>query len=322
MRLLEVTHLTKHFTARGLFQRKVDVVHAVDDVSLTVDSDETLALVGESGCGKTTVTKLILRLLEPTAGDIFFDGIDLLESDGGQATRRRMQMIFQNPLSSLNPRKNVRSILSQPFLIHNICRKDEIESRVSELLALVEMSPPELYLERYPHELSGGQRQRVCIARAVALHPDFIAADEPVSALDMSVRAQILNLIKRLKQQSHLAMLFVTHDLAVVRSMADRVAVMYLGKIVEASPSEDLFDRPMHPYTQALLSVTPIPNPRIARTREKIILKGDPPSPINLPVGCRFQERCPTRKCSDCRDNQPQLIERDSGHFVACHCVS
>jgi oligopeptide/dipeptide ABC transporter ATP-binding protein len=323
--LIEVDQLEKYFpinTGFLSFGKEKKAVHAVDKISFNIQEEETLSLVGESGCGKTTTGRLVLRLLEPTGGTVRFKGANIFNLSKGKMRklRREMQIIFQDPVSSLNPRMTVKQILSAPFQIHKSVEKDEIESRVLKLLDAVGLNPPTLYLERYAHEFSGGQRQRIGIARAIALEPKFIVADEPVSSLDMSVRAQILNLIKDIRKRG-IAFLFISHDLAVVRSIAHRVAVMYLGEIVELSRVRELYENPLHPYTRALLSATPIPDPERASKRERIILKGDVPSPINPPSGCRFHTRCPLTK-SICAERKPDFIEISEGHFVACHLAT
>lgn len=319
--LVEIRDLKKYFpTGRGLFRRSKEMVRAVDGVTFDIEKGSTLGLVGESGCGKTTLGRLCLRLLEPTAGKVFFNGHELsnLDDRSMRELRRRMQIVFQDPLASLNPRKTVHQIVAAPYLIHKTIKRDEIDGKVAELLDLVGLAPAQLFIDRYPHELSGGQRQRVGVARAIALDPDFIVADEPVASLDMSIRAQILILLKKLKKRLGLTSLFITHDLSVVRSMADNVAVMYVGKIVELAEVTELYENPLHPYTKAILAATPIPNPRKARQQKKTILSGDPPSPINPPEGCRFHTRCPEGR-SDCSKTEPDLTEVKKDHFVACH---
>ncbi len=317
--ILEVSNLKKHFPLReGFFSRSSRSVRAVDGISFSLAQKETMALVGESGCGKSTTAKLLLRLIEPTSGTIRFLGQDLLSLKGNDllSLRKELQIIFQDTFASLNPRKTLREILSQPFRNDGVPTVS-LTGKVSELLDLVGLSPPAVYLNRYPHELSGGQRQRIGIARALALRPKLIVADEAVSALDVSVKAQILDLMKRLQRQFDLSYLFITHDLAVVRSLADQVTVMYLGLIVERGPVRRVFSNPLHPYTQALLSATPVPNPRLARQRKRILLKGDVPSPIDPPKGCRFHTRCPF-VMSRCREEEPILKDKGDGLTVAC----
>jgi oligopeptide/dipeptide ABC transporter ATP-binding protein len=319
--ILKADGLVKYFPLKsGIFRRDKSFVHAVDGVSLHIQEGETLALVGESGCGKSTIGKLLLRLIEPTAGTMQFLGRDILNlsKDELKKFRCEIQIIFQDPYSSLNPRKTIRTILSQPLLWNNIVPKDETEDKVTALLEKVGLSPVEIFMDRYPHQLSGGQKQRIAIARALSVDPKFIVADEPVSYLDVSLRANILNLLGQLKKERGLTYLFITHDLAVVRSISDRVAVMYLGKIVELSPTEDLFNNPRHPYTEALFSSTLIPDPEKTRERRRLILKGEVPSPINPPSGCRFHTRCPY-KFDKCVKEEPELAKYEKEHFVACH---
>ncbi|HXG52545.1 MAG TPA: oligopeptide/dipeptide ABC transporter ATP-binding protein [candidate division Zixibacteria bacterium] len=291
---------------------------AVDGIDFSVPWKQTLALVGESGCGKSTTAKLVLRLIEPTAGAIFFRGRNLLGLEGREllGVRREMQIIFQDTFASLNPRKRVREILGQPLRDHGLAAGN-LDEKVSEMLERVGLSPPSIYLDRYPHELSGGQRQRVGIGRALTVQPRLIVADEAVSALDVSVKAQILALMKNLQRQLGLSFLFITHDLAVVRSLAHEVAVMYLGLIVERGPVRAVFSNPLHPYTRALLSATPVPNPKLARQKERMLLKGDVPSPVDPPAGCRFHTRCPF-VMSRCREEKPELREKGDGVAVAC----
>jgi oligopeptide/dipeptide ABC transporter ATP-binding protein len=318
--LLEVRQLKKHFPIKGgLLGRAVGRVHAVDDVSFMLRHGETLGLVGESGCGKSTLGRTILRLYEPTAGQIMFDGVDLLSLDARalRQKRRDMQIIFQDPFSSLNPRMTIGRVLAEPFLIHKIGTKKEIEANVRRLLETVGL-PPEAE-NRYPHEFSGGQRQRVGIARAIALNPKLIVADEPVSALDVSIQSQILNLLVDLRKQFKLSYLFVAHDLAVIEHISDRVAVMYLGKIVEYTSSEQLYAKPSHPYTKALIAAIPVPDLDSKKTRQ--ILSGDVPSPINPPSGCYFHPRCPLAT-ERCKREAPALRDIGSAnhqHLVACH---
>jgi oligopeptide/dipeptide ABC transporter ATP-binding protein len=319
--LVEVEDLKVYFPIRSgiVFDRHVGDVKAVDGISLEIKRGETLGLVGESGCGKTTAGRAILRLLEPTGGRITFDGQDIthLHGRGLRRLRRRMQMVFQDPYSSLNPRRNVGNIVEEPLNVHGIARGKEADKRVQELLEVVGL--PRNAGNRYPHEFSGGQRQRIGLARSLALQPDLIIADEPVSALDVSIQAQMINLLEELQDDFHLTYLFIAHDLAVVRHISDRIAVMYLGKIMEVAPSARLYDRPLHPYTKALLSAVPIPDPAVESKRERILLKGDLPSPANPPRGCRFHTRCPFAQKERCPDEVPELRVLESGHTVACH---
>jgi len=309
--LLRVHDLVKHFPVEG----SDDVVRAVDGVSFGISKGETLGLVGESGCGKSTVGRAILRLIEPTSGEVWFEGENILEigKNDLRRIRREMQIIFQDPYASLNPRLNILSIISEPLKIHGIGNKTEQKERVGELLQKVGLEPQ--FMFRYPHEFSGGQRQRLGIARALALNPKLIIADEPVSALDVSVQAQVVNLMQDLQAELGLTYLFISHGLAVVEHISTRVAVMYLGKIVEIATSLELYQNPLHPYTRALLSAIPIPDPR--RKRERIILRGDVPTPINPPSGCRFRTRCPLA-IEDCARIVPELREIEKGHFAAC----
>jgi len=321
--LLQVTGLKKYFPVRsGLFSRVSAWVKAVDDVTFHLGQGETLGLVGESGCGKTTVGRSILRLMEPTAGKVIFEGEDLLALSPKELrqTRRRMQIIFQDPYSSLNPRMTIGAIVAEPLKIHQIAKGQELQDQVNQLFMRVGLRPE--HQSRYPHEFSGGQRQRVGIARALALNPKFIVCDEAVSALDVSIQAQILNLLRDLQQEFHLSYLFITHDLNVVQYLADRIAVMYVGKFAEVAPVEALFATPKHPYTQALLSANPVPDP--SAPPKRIILPGDVPSPLNPPSGCRFHPRCP-EVMAVCKTVEPQLIHigpPERGHQVWCHLYS
>ena len=312
--LVQITNLRKHYDAgRGR------TVRAVDGVSFSIARGETLGIVGESGCGKTTVGRCILRLVEPTSGEVHFDGQDVLQlrKRDLRHLRRRMQIVFQDPYSSLNPRMTVGSIVGEPFVIHEKLARNEIREKVAELLGLVGLDPA--YSDRYPHEFSGGQRQRIAIARALALSPDFIVADEPVSALDVSVQAQIVNLLQDLQQEFGLTYLFISHGLAVVEHISTRVGVMYLGKLVELAPAGEIYSQPLHPYTQALLASSPIPDPEAGRERKAhtVRLGGDVPTPIAPPSGCRFHTRCP-HVMPECKINEPQLTEIAPGHFAAC----
>jgi len=309
--LVNVRRLVKHFPVEG----SDDVVRAVDDVSFEILRGETLGLVGESGCGKSTVGRCLLRLIEPTAGEIDFDGRNVRTLNRGdlRELRREMQIVFQDPYASLNPRMRVGDIVGEPLVIHNIGTKNDRSERVGELLRRVGLDPD--YRKRYPHEFSGGQRQRIGVARTLALNPKLIVADEPVSALDVSVQAQVVNLLQELQEEFGLTYLFISHGLAVVEHISTRVAVMYLGRIVEIAPAAELYLRPLHPYTQALLSAIPVPDPK--RKRERIVLQGDVPTPINPPSGCRFRTRCPIA-IDECARLDPELRELAPGHRVAC----
>jgi oligopeptide/dipeptide ABC transporter ATP-binding protein len=317
--LLVVEDLKKRYpvSAGGLLGRKGLAVKAVDGVNLRIERGETFGLVGESGCGKTTLGRCILRLEEPTSGKIRFDGQDVLACDARsmRALRREMQVIFQNPYASLDPRQTVGRIIGEPLRVHRVLNRNQLHGQIQRLLEVVGMLPE--HLHRYPHEFSGGQRQRVCVARALALNPKLIIADEPVSALDVSIQAQILNLLVELQRRFSLTYIFISHDLGVVRHLCDRVAVMYLGKIVELAPSADLYSRPLHLYTQALLSAVPVANPGLKRKR--IRLEGDVPSPINTPSGCAFHPRCFQRR-QRCAQSAPAMTQQqDPSHLVACH---
>ncbi len=317
--LLEVKDLKMYFPIyRGVVQREVGAVHAVDGVSFNVIRGETLGLVGESGCGKSTTGRTILQLYKPTAGSIHFDGVDLVALKGEELRlmRRKMQMIFQDPYASLNPRMTIAEIIGEPLAVHNIATGKEIQERVEHLLELVNLNPS--FATRYAHEFSGGQRQRIGIARALALQPSFIVCDEPISALDVSIQAQVVNLLDELQHQFNLTYLFIAHDLSMVRHISKRVAVMYLGVIVELADRSELYNKPLHPYTQALLSAIPIPDPIADAKRARTILQGDVPSPVNPPSGCRFRTRCPIAE-KMCAETRPEFRELKPGHLVACH---
>ena len=319
--LLKVDDLKMHFPIyRGVFQRQVGAVHAVDGVSFEVMRGETLGLVGESGCGKSTTGRTVLQLYKPTAGNVIFEGINLvgLKSEDMRKTRRRAQMIFQDPYASLNPRMTVADIVAEPLMVHNVGTGKEIQERVAHLLELVNLNPA--FATRYPHEFSGGQRQRIGIARALALQPSFIVCDEPISALDVSIQAQVVNLLEELQEQFNLTYLFIAHDLSMVRHISKRIAVMYLGVIMELAERDELYHNPLHPYTQALLSAVPIPDPVADAKRKRVILEGDVPSPVNPPSGCRFRTRCPIAD-KICAESRPEFREASPGHFVACHLV-
>ncbi len=320
--LVQVRNLKMHFPImQGIvIQRKVGAIKAVDGISFDILRGETLGLVGESGCGKSTTGRAILQLYRPTAGDVLFDGENLTKLKGEplRRMRRRMQMIFQDPYASLNPRMTVGDIIGEPLLVHNLAGSKERRERVQELLRVVGLNP--YFVNRYPHEFSGGQRQRIGVARALAVNPEFIVCDEPISALDVSIQAQIINLLEDLQREFNLTYLFIAHDLSVVRHISDRVAVMYLGKIVELTTRTELYDNPLHPYTQALLSAVPIPDPMVEERRKRIILEGDVPSPANPPVGCNFCTRCPV-VMDICKEQEPDFVDVGGGHWVACFRV-
>jgi len=321
--LVSVRGLKMHFPIKQgiLFQKQVGAVRAVDDVSFDIYQGETLGLVGESGCGKTTTGRTLLQLYRPTAGRVYFEGVDLTVTQGKtlRKMRQKMQMIFQDPFASLNPRWTIARIIAEPMRVHKLYPPVEQTERVKELLELVQLN--QLFLNRYPHEFSGGQRQRIGVARSLASNPDFIVCDEPISALDVSIQAQVVNLLEDLQSRLGLTYLFIAHDLSMVRHICDRVAVMYLGIIVELSDRKRLYDEPLHPYTQALLSAVPIPDPRKTRARKRIILTGDPPSPASPPSGCRFHPRCPIA-VERCQVEVPAWREINAGHWVACHEVA
>jgi len=322
--LVSVKNLKKHFPISSGFilQRQVGAVRAVDDVTFDVYRGETLGLVGESGCGKSTTGRTLLQLYRPTAGTVSFDGVDLntLPATEMRKMRKQMQIIFQDPFASLNPRMTVGSIISEPLQIHNeYTKKGERQEYVEALMQRVGLNP--YFINRYPHEFSGGQRQRIGIARALALRPKFIVCDEPISALDVSIQAQVVNLLEELQGEFGLTYLFIAHDLSMVRHICDRVAVMYLGKIVEIGTTEDVYDNPLHPYTQSLLSAVPVPDPSVEERRQRIILQGDLPSPANPPAGCNFNTRCPVEFDLCHHEPDPALIEVSPGHWAACHRV-
>lgn len=319
--LLRVDNLVKHFPIMaGVFQRQVGVVHAVDGITFNIKSGETFGLVGESGCGKSTAGRTILQLYRPTSGHVYFrdDDLSKLKGEDLRRMRQRMQMIFQDPYASLNPRMTIREIVGEPLLVHDIMKSKEIEDRVNQLLDLVRLNPG--FSSRYPHEFSGGQRQRIGIARALALNPDFIVCDEPISALDVSIQAQVINLLEELQEQFGLTYLFIAHDLSMVRHISTRVAVMYLGILVEMASRDELYEHPLHPYSQALLSAVPVPDPFVEEKRQRIILEGDVPSPVNPPSGCRFRTRCPLAE-KICAEQVPEWREVAPDHWVACHLV-
>lgn len=328
--ILRVNHLVKEFpiTKGVFFRKKIGAVQAVSDISFEIKKGETLGLVGESGCGKSTTARSVLRLLEPTSGDVWFRiespdkedeivNVATAKKDVLRRARRDMQIVFQDPYASLNPRMTVASIIAEPLLVHGQGTKQERLEKVKDLLRVVGLSPE--HANRYPHEFSGGQRQRIGVARALSLNPSLMVLDEPVSALDVSIQAQVLNLMGDLQDEFGLTYLFIAHDLSVVRHISDRVAVMYLGKMVEMADRDALYERPMHPYTHALMSAVPIPDPRIEANRERILLEGDIPSPANPPPGCRFSTRCPKAEEGKCDVDEPEFKELEPGHWVACH---
>jgi oligopeptide transport system ATP-binding protein len=318
--LVQVEGLKMYFpiTQGIIFQRHTGDIKAVDGISFSIRRGETLGLVGESGCGKSTTGRAILQLYRPTAGHVYFEDRDLTRLQGEQLRRmrRQMQMIFQDPYASLNPRMTVGSIVGEPLEVHNILNRQKRQGRVQELLEIVGLNP--YFINRYPHEFSGGQRQRIGVARALAVNPDFIVCDEPISALDVSIQAQILNMLEDLQEQFNLTYLFIAHDLAVVRHISNRVAVMYLGKLAELTDRNTLYNNPLHPYTQALLSAVPIPDPLVEEHRSRIILEGDVPSPAHPPQGCNFNTRCP-RAMGICREMEPEFKDLGRDHWVACH---
>lgn len=319
--LVKVRGLVKHYPIYGgVLYRQVGKVHAVDDVSFDIYRGETFGLVGESGCGKSTVGRLILQLEKQTSGDVFFDDVDLgkLNSDELRRFRKRMQMIFQDPYTSLNPRLKVREIIAESMVAHDLFKWNEVSPIVNDLLRTVKLSPE--FSNRYPHEFSGGQRQRIGISRAIALNPDFIVCDEPISALDVSIQAQVINLLEELQQEKGLTYLFIAHDLAMVRHISNRVAVMYLGRLAELATCDEIFENPLHPYTKALLSAVPIPDVDLSAQKSRIVLEGDVPNPVNPPSGCRFRTRCPIAH-SNCASEIPLWREISQGHWAACHFV-
>jgi peptide/nickel transport system ATP-binding protein len=320
--LVRAENLTKHFPVRiGAFGETKATVHALDGVSLDIHEGETLGLVGETGCGKSTAGLTMLQLYRPTAGKVTYRDIDLTQLREKQLRpmRHKMQIIFQDPYSTLSPRMTVGAAIAEPIAVHNLVSKQRIQERVAELLRDVGLKPK--YAQRYPHEFSGGQRQRICIARALACEPEFIVCDEPISALDVSIQAQIINLLEDLQEEHGLTYLFIAHDLSVVRHISDRVAVMYLGRLTEMAPKDTLFKNPLHPYTQSLISAVPVPNPKQERKRQRIVLTGDVPSAIDPPGGCRFHPRCPSAS-EACAEVVPEWHEVEAGHWMACHTIS
>jgi len=323
--IVKVEHLTKYFPVQKsfleqLFTRELSYVKAVDDVTFSIKSGEFFTLAGESGCGKTTTGRVIVKLLEPTSGKIYFNGADITKLKGEKLRllRRKMQIIFQDPYASLNPRMKIIDAVGHPLEIHGLAKGEEKKKKVLEVLEKVGLTPPEQFINLYPHQLSGGQRQRVALARSIILKPEFMVADEPVSMIDVSLRSTIIDLMLSFRKELGLTYLFITHDLAVAKYISDKIAIMYLGKIVEMGHKEPLFRNPMHPYTQALLSAIPVPNPE--RERKRIELAGEVPSAIDIPTGCRFHPRCAYRT-DKCSREEPQLIEVEKGHFVACHLM-
>lgn len=320
--LLRVIDLKKHFPIMQgrIISRQVGAVKAVDGVSFEIQHGETLGLVGESGCGKSTIGRAILQLHKPTSGKVLLDDVDLttLDSESLRQMRPKMQMIFQDPYASLNPRHPVRKIIAEPLFAHGVASGHELQNKVTEMMTLVGLNPA--HIHRFPHEFSGGQRQRIMIARALVLRPSFVVCDEPISALDVSIQAQIVNLLQELQEQLGLTYLFISHDLGMVRHISSRVVVMYLGKVMELASYDDLFYAPLHPYTQSLISAVPMPNPRAERQRKRIILTGEVPSPANPPIGCVFSSRCPLAEAR-CHETVPEYREIQTKHFVACHLV-
>jgi len=320
--ILKVENLVMHFPIyRGVIQRQVGAVHAVDDISFDIKRGETLGLVGESGCGKSTTGRTILQLYKATSGKVIFEDTDLmsLKREEMRWMRRQMQMIFQDPYASLNPRMTIAQTVGEPLVVHNAAKGKELDDYVEHLLELVKLNPA--FASRYPHEFSGGQRQRIGVARALALQPSLIICDEPISALDVSIQAQVVNLLEELQEEFNLTYLFIAHDLSMVRHISKRVAVMYLGVFMELADRDDLYLEPLHPYTQALLSAVPIPDPIADASRKRTILEGDVPSPVNPPSGCRFRTRCPIAE-KICAESRPDFREVKPGHFVACHLVA
>jgi oligopeptide transport system ATP-binding protein len=321
--LLTVDNLVKHFLIKKgvFFTKTIGAIHAVDGISFAIKRGETFGLVGESGCGKSTTGRAILQLHRPTSGSVVFDGSNLVQMKGEdlRKMRKKMQIIFQDPYSSLNPRMTVGDIIGEPMIVHNMATGKQAQERVEELLQLVGLDPR--FSDRYPHEFSGGQRQRIGVARALALNPSFIVCDEPIAALDVSIQAQVVNLLEDLQSKFNLTYLFIAHDLSMVRHISDRIAVMYLGIIVELAEADDLFDNPLHPYTKALMSAVPVADPSVEEKRQRIILEGDVPSPVHIPPGCRFHTRCPVA-VEQCKVDVPSWREVRPEHFVACHLAT